>query len=162
MRGKVAPNDCADEDQQGGRQGQGEGKHHVGHREREKNEDSIRGNGLPGKEQALCASELKKEPGDQPGEEQCYRRAAGCVELPEAVIGQQHVQDVEMDHGAGNRLSRGQERDSSSDRVWKKHDDLVFEPLGEPIAFVMLYGAPDRRHRNRWKSIEGSIADIVD
>ena len=111
-------------------------------REREENEYSIHGNGLPGKEQAERASEMKKEPGDQPGYEQRDQRAAGCAELVEPVVGQQHVQDMEMDHRAGDRLSRGQERASPCDRVWKKHDDLALEPFGEPIAFVMLDGVP--------------------
>ena len=35
----------------------------------EKNDDSIPGNSLPGKEQADCSFETKQEPGDQPGYE---------------------------------------------------------------------------------------------
>ena len=70
MSGEVAPNGGTDEHQQSGRYGHGEGKHQVGHGEREKNDDSIPGNGLPGKEQADCSFETKQEPGDQPGYEQ--------------------------------------------------------------------------------------------
>ncbi|TKS57713.1 MAG: hypothetical protein EWM73_03741 [Nitrospira sp.] len=143
MRGQVAPDGGADEHHQGGCQRQGERKHQVGRREREENTYSICGNGFPGKEQADRASELKKEPGDQPGYEQRHQRADGCAELVESVVGQQHVQDVEMDHRACDCLSRGQERASPRDRVWKKHDDLALEPFGELITIVMLDSVPD-------------------
>jgi hypothetical protein len=59
------------------------------------------------------------------------------------IVREQHVEDVEMCNRARDRLSRGQERASSRDRIRKKYDDLTFEPLGQPIAFVTLDGAPD-------------------
>src|SRR5580765_7777604 len=116
MRGEVIPNGRADEDQQGGSQRYGEGKHQMGCDEREGNECSIDGNGYSSEDQASRASELKKEPGNQPCYKQCYQRTAGCAELVEPVVGHQHVQYVEMDHRASDRLSRGQERGSSRDR----------------------------------------------
>src|SRR5207244_9002366 len=143
MRGEVTPNGRADEDQQGGSQRHGEGKHQMGCDEREGNECSIDGYGCSGEDQASRASELKKEPGDQPGYEQRYQRTAGCAELVEPVVGHQHIQDVEMDHRAGDCLSCGQEQGSSRDRVWKRYDNVALEPLGEPIALLMLDGVQD-------------------
>ena len=92
MRGEVTPNGRADEDQQGGSQRHGEGKHQMGCDEGEGDECSIDGNACSGEDQASRASELKKEPGDQSCYKQGDQRTASCAELVEPVVGHQHVQ----------------------------------------------------------------------
>ena len=90
MSGKVAPNACADEHQQGGRQGHGKGKHQVGCDERE--ETAWITMAVPGKDAARRAPEVRAR---RPTRLRAAA-SAGCAELVNLICRSRRIQDVEM------------------------------------------------------------------